>query len=142
MAEVDRLLKKLPAADPSLGRPSGGERTVRKTAAVPGGGWSSGAVPTARDRIGTWAKVALGVLVGIGIAPGVWPYSHGCGLRLIFYLLGVRSEEHTSELQSRLHLGCRLLLEKNNICVAHRGLQPNRRFWRLPRCCCTRRRRL
>jgi len=33
--------------------------------------------------------VALGVLVGIGIAPGVWPYSHGCGLRLIFYLLGV-----------------------------------------------------
>jgi len=82
MAEVDRLLKKLPAADPTLGRPSGGERTVRKPAAVPGGGWSSGGV-------GTWAKVALGVLVGIGIAPGVWPYSHGCGLRLIFYLLGV-----------------------------------------------------
>src|SRR2546429_6025392 len=29
-----------------------------------------------------------------------------------------RSEEHTSELQSRLHLVCRLLLEKkkNNIC--------------------------
>src|SRR5687768_17736612 len=29
-----------------------------------------------------------------------------------------RSEEHTSELQSRLHLVCRLLLEKNNT-VAH-----------------------
>src|SRR2546422_5540535 len=27
-------------------------------------------------------------------------------------LRGVRSEEHTSELQSRLHLVCRLLLEK------------------------------
>src|SRR2546429_3250871 len=27
---------------------------------------------------------------------------------------GCRSEEHTSELQSRLHLVCRLLLEKNN----------------------------
>src|SRR2546429_6663148 len=27
---------------------------------------------------------------------------------------GGRSEEHTSELQSRLHLVCRLLLEKNN----------------------------
>src|SRR2546422_7125498 len=27
-------------------------------------------------------------------------------------VLGVRSEEHTSELQSRLHLVCRLLLEK------------------------------
>src|SRR5687768_17678341 len=27
-----------------------------------------------------------------------------------------RSEEHTSELQSRLHLVCRLLLEKKNPC--------------------------
>src|SRR2546422_5778335 len=31
---------------------------------------------------------------------------------------GIRSEEHTSELQSRLHLVCRLLLEKKN------GLSP------------------
>src|SRR2546429_4296014 len=30
-----------------------------------------------------------------------------------------RSEEHTSELQSRLHLVCRLLLEKKNT-LAHR----------------------
>src|SRR2546422_4147597 len=29
-----------------------------------------------------------------------------------FAVAGVRSEEHTSELQSRLHLVCRLLLEK------------------------------
>src|SRR2546429_3428640 len=29
-------------------------------------------------------------------------------------LIAVRSEEHTSELQSRLHLVCRLLLEKKN----------------------------
>src|SRR5687768_17807493 len=29
-------------------------------------------------------------------------------------LEGARSEEHTSELQSRLHLVCRLLLEKKN----------------------------
>src|SRR5690625_7000641 len=29
--------------------------------------------------------------------------------------IGVRSEEHTSELQSRGHLVCRLLLEKKNI---------------------------
>src|SRR2546422_4420049 len=28
--------------------------------------------------------------------------------------LAIRSEEHTSELQSRLHLVCRLLLEKKN----------------------------
>src|SRR2546422_8103963 len=32
---------------------------------------------------------------------------------------GVRSEEHTSELQSRLHLVCRLLLEKKNNVTPH-----------------------
>src|SRR2546429_5761608 len=32
-----------------------------------------------------------------------------------------RSEEHTSELQSRLHLVCRLLLEKNTISGASYG---------------------
>src|SRR2546422_3312424 len=31
-----------------------------------------------------------------------------------------RSEEHTSELQSRLHLVCRLLLEKKKNTTAHR----------------------
>src|SRR2546422_6320318 len=31
-----------------------------------------------------------------------------------------RSEEHTSELQSRLHLVCRLLLEKKNTTSPHR----------------------
>src|SRR3712207_7384766 len=30
----------------------------------------------------------------------------------------LRSEEHTSELQSRQYLVCRLLLEKNNLAVA------------------------
>src|SRR2546422_5484747 len=40
---------------------------------------------------------------------------------------GVRSEEHTSELQSRLHLVCRLLLEKkkNPNHVPHRLARPN-----------------
>src|SRR2546422_6976464 len=32
---------------------------------------------------------------------------------------GPRSEEHTSELQSRLHLVCRLLLEKKNRNTTH-----------------------
>src|SRR2546429_3713186 len=32
-----------------------------------------------------------------------------------FRYFQIRSEEHTSELQSRLHLVCRLLLEKKNI---------------------------
>src|SRR3989449_7794670 len=40
-----------------------------------------------------------------------------------------RSEEHTSELQSRLHLVCRLLLEKkNNLRPGHGGeMQSSRR---------------
>src|SRR2546422_2933098 len=37
--------------------------------------------------------------------------ARACGLRLR-RLSRLRSEEHTSELQSRLHLVCRLLLEK------------------------------
>src|SRR5687768_17976156 len=35
------------------------------------------------------------------------------------YFYGTRSEEHTSELQSRLHLVCRLLLEKKKITRYH-----------------------
>src|SRR2546422_4276522 len=35
-----------------------------------------------------------------------------------------RSEEHTSELQSRLHLVCRLLLEKKNRLQPPHGLRP------------------
>src|SRR2546429_5901728 len=38
--------------------------------------------------------------------PGSWPSSAPRSAR------AARSEEHTSELQSRLHLVCRLLLEK------------------------------
>src|SRR3989442_8754876 len=37
--------------------------------------------------------------------------------------LRARSEEHTSELQSRPHLVCRLLLEKKNSTFVPRGLQ-------------------
>src|SRR2546429_6552014 len=33
----------------------------------------------------------------------------------------LRSEEHTSELQSRLHLVCRLLLEKKKTHTCHNG---------------------
>src|SRR2546429_1434988 len=35
-----------------------------------------------------------------------------------------RSEEHTSELQSRLHLVCRLLLEKKNNTTSFTGCPP------------------
>src|SRR2546422_5927362 len=50
------------------------------------------------------------------------------------FTLGERSEEHTSELQSRLHLVCRLLLEKkkkinaklNHMCHAALQTSPRR----------------
>src|SRR2546422_3688767 len=41
-----------------------------------------------------------------------------------FVIVAMRSEEHTSELQSRLHLVCRLLLEKKkpiNLHASHRS---------------------
>src|SRR2546422_4130976 len=42
-----------------------------------------------------------------------WPKEYGGrGAGLIERVIWERSEEHTSELQSRLHLVCRLLLEK------------------------------
>src|ERR1041385_9297638 len=42
-------------------------------------------------------------------------FAHFCTRKLwILDRNDVRSEEHTSELQSRLHLVCRLLLEKTN----------------------------
>lgn len=86
MAEVDRLLKKLPNADPTLGRADPTARQPSLSTVTPRGGV---APPSGGGRLATWAKVALGVLVGIGVAPGVWPYTHGCGLHLIFYLAGV-----------------------------------------------------
>src|SRR2546429_6171174 len=41
---------------------------------------------------------------------------------------GVRSEEHTSELQSRLHLVCRLLLEKKKNQLRQPQLHYSRRL--------------
>src|SRR5438552_10793123 len=63
-----------------------------------------------RERAG----VAL-IAVGAGVAQHD---SHGVAalerLRFPHDTVGVRSEEHTSELQSPDHLVCRLLLEKKN----------------------------
>src|SRR2546422_7778854 len=49
---------------------------------------------------------------------------HGCSVRRkLFTRSGApcRSEEHTSELQSRLHLVCRLLLEKKKRLMLEQG---------------------
>src|SRR5437867_13114343 len=81
MAEVDRLLKKLPG-EPTPSASSA--PTVRKTPAVA----PPGADLTAAGQwLGTWARVVLGLLIGIGMPQ--WPYTHGCELRLIDSLVGV-----------------------------------------------------
>src|SRR5205809_5627817 len=65
-----------------------------------------------------WVVLSLGEMVEVGLI-AVAARRHGEGLpdaaaraagAAVWYAL--RSEEHTSELQSRLHLVCRLLLEK------------------------------
>src|SRR2546429_4087931 len=45
-----------------------------------------------------------------------------------------RSEEHTSELQSRLHLVCRLLLEKKKRIFPSIFLRPSRQLLRSVKC--------
>src|SRR5205809_3585313 len=54
--------------------------------------------------------------------PHLVPWKHhasrakpSCRTHMLTIGIKIRSEEHTSELQSRLHLVCRLLLEKKNI---------------------------
>src|SRR2546429_5867824 len=47
-----------------------------------------------------------------GQGQGAALLGHALGDDLHLFVLRGRSEEHTSELQSRLHLVCRLLLEK------------------------------
>src|SRR2546430_7412491 len=66
-------------------------------------------------------------------AGGRAPFAGGDPLRVdagragVFLGGRVRSEEHTSELQSQSNLVCRLLLEKKNIrSIDLRSLQPNR----------------
>jgi hypothetical protein len=85
MREVDKLLAKLPEADPALGR---GAPTVPRAYAAPGAhATPSGEVRAAAGaRLTTWIRVGLGLMLGVGMM--VWPYSHVCGLKLIFYTIG------------------------------------------------------
>src|SRR2546429_2972906 len=54
---------------------------------------------------------------------GAAPHRRRRAVRLLGGADGVRSEEHTSELQSRLHLVCRLLLEKKKTLCSARTRQ-------------------
>src|SRR3712207_7352308 len=47
------------------------------------------------------------------------PKSIGCRVKILPFVEDYRSEEHTSELQSRQYLVCRLLLEKKKNSALH-----------------------
>src|SRR5690606_41270739 len=79
-------------------------------------------------RRGGHAKPAAGILGGIGVQHRLFDVLHGnqAGAAIIVVhhqklfdaaLVKDRSEEHTSELQSRENLVCRLLLEKKKLNV-------------------------
>src|SRR2546429_4902069 len=74
---------------------------VRKAFRPSSGSWVPGADRTV-DKVAAWVRWRKA-----GNDWELWFVSDGNGFQIVR-----RSEEHTSELQSRLHLVCRLLLEK------------------------------
>src|SRR3989442_9914933 len=74
------------------------------------GVWHSPQWATARTRYSPLGTPAVGAAAG-GVSRGANAASHA-GRNTDSNSGTVRSEEHTSELQSRPHLVCRLLLEK------------------------------
>lgn len=88
LAEVDRLLAKLPHADPTLGR---GQAPVHKPgtpgAAHPAPGHKPAPGPAAPPQpLAVWLRVGLGLLAGLAMTQ--WPYTHVCGLKSMFFLVG------------------------------------------------------
>src|SRR5687768_17990602 len=67
---------------------------------------------------GTFGHARIAIYTGVGVDVKTVGQFMKCFNRTNGCAVGVlaidRSEEHTSELQSRLHLVCRLLLEKKN----------------------------
>ena len=87
---VDKLLKQLPGADPTLRgdpSPSMGITTGPRPrpGQVVGGVRPAGARgPTPGQIAGLWGMMLLGVAVGVGML--AWPYAHACGFPLFAYL--------------------------------------------------------
>lgn len=81
LAEVDRLLNQLPSHREEQVAAQASKRA--QPVARPG----AGAPDPGGGRLGTWARVGLGLLLGIGMP--LWPYDHACGIKLFIYLGGV-----------------------------------------------------
>src|SRR5687768_17830019 len=73
---------------------------------------AAGLPPAERALIGRALEFAEPLYAGQVLSTGEPAWAHALGLAASLAAIGLRSEEHTSELQSRLHLVCRLLLEK------------------------------
>jgi len=90
MREVDKLLAKLPDADPLPGRGVPTVPVAPRSNVGGAGGAASGLTHAgpARGRawVTTWMRAGLGLVLGVGML--LWPYSHDCGMRLVFYVLG------------------------------------------------------
>ena len=87
--EVDKLLRKLPMADPYLKgdpepSPQAGIVLGEAPSVVLAARRRERVGPTSVQRISVWVRVALGGLLGAVITQ--WPYSAGCGLGLSLYL--------------------------------------------------------
>src|SRR2546422_11480838 len=70
------------------------------------------ALPISTEIIGKTDGVSLSMIVWVLAGRAEPPSAIRARTSLSACTMSVRSEEHTSELQSRLHLVCRLLLEK------------------------------
>src|SRR3712207_8389831 len=70
-----------------------------------------------RDNSCLYKLIGLATTANTGISQELIEAQRLCGIDMLFLILNtllqaIRSEEHTSELQSRQYLVCRLLLEK------------------------------
>src|SRR3989449_4098465 len=81
------------------------------------------ALPLARGRATDWLVVAYLGVFQLGLAY-VFLSRAIARVPALEASLFLRSEEHTSELQSRLHLVCRLLLEKKKTQTPHDQTRP------------------
>src|SRR2546422_8113160 len=75
------------------------------------------------DALPIWASSATcvtAIIFFVQTTAGFWEPGTGGRMRR-WAAARLRSEEHTSELQSRLHLVCRLLLEKKKKATIHRA---------------------